>query len=145
MRALLTLLVFVWAGVAVAAPPVFKEEKIQGPGFEARILTWTDGDETDKLIGGREWAIMDGPSNEMYLYIGVSTDELRMVKNRLFGKRLVGWPWATAMREGLVVSVWYDRQPAPFYALRADKFRELKAEISTIHKGKLPASIVRGK
>lgn len=142
-RGLFIFVLLLFANFVFAAERlIYKAETVATPGVQATILAWRDGDETDKLIGKRNWAI-HRHKEETHLYIAVSVPELVAIKDRLYKKYSVGWPWASALEDGLVTSVWYDRNEEPFYALRADKFHIFKFDIDKIHNGRLPKQIVR--
>jgi hypothetical protein len=115
----------------------YKVEGSEGPGFSAQILTWTDDSPTGRMIGKRNWYIGD-----KYLYVAVSVDELRVIKDDFF-EELVGWPWKTAVERGIVTTVWYDRDVQPFFALRMDYFAKFHKRLEAVHKGKLPWLVTR--
>lgn len=126
-------------------PPMFKAEEIKGI-ITGTILVWTDDSLTGQLLGERDWYIGDGASfcghiPTKYLYAAVSIEELAVVKDKLYVD--VGWPWIQACEERLIVSVWYDRNQRPFYALRLDHFDKFKDQIKAVHKGKLPWWVTR--
>lgn len=115
----------------------YEMQKTEGPGFSAQILTWTDDSPTGRMIGKRNWYISD-----KYLYVAVSVDELRVIKDDFFDE-LVGWPWETAVEKGIVTTVWYDRDIQPFFALRMDYFAKFHKRLETVHKGELPWLVTR--
>jgi hypothetical protein len=116
----------------------YKADKYESPGISATILVWTADSPTGKLLGERNWYI----GND-YLYAAVSESELAVIKDKLYGDRLVGWPWVQAFRDKIIASCWYTGSPRPFYALRLDYFAKFQKDIQVVHKGELPWLITR--